>query len=722
MSTSSTGDPEAIGNVGAPDIGIGPWRLETLIGRGGMGEVWRARRDDGVYEQTVAVKLMQPGGPGRAARFDNERRRLAQMEHPGIARILDGGITADGIAYIAMDYVDGAPIDLYAVGRPLKETLGLLAAVCDAVHHAHTKLVLHRDLKPANILVDASGQPRLIDFGIASAVDEETPGGGLTLAYAAPEQLFAGPLSVPTDVFALGFVLHKLVTGDLPPRRPDGSGLIEERIAVKRDLGAIISRATQHLPADRYPSAEAMRADIIAFLEDRPVAARRGSGAYRLGKGIRRYPLSTGLAAAGVSALVTGLVATLAMAERAGAEADRANRELERSQYFLARAERAVETQSAFSDTLLLVAGSLQDNERLHATLVGRAAEAAQQQETDPARAAQLAYAIGRSLVERNDFEVAVEVLKPWIDAGYGDPQLLTEGKLQLARALTYAHDTAPAIALYREVEDRLASGYQARSRDRIYAAIQIGQLARERGALERARQLLREVREIEATPQDRYFFLFNLHLVATRLGDFEEAYNALLAADTMQRDTGIMDIASRDQVRGSLAAFELYYRRDLDRAEAIARDILTTSAQLGDTRRMGTGTYLLGEAALLRGAPGEAERLIREAIEIELNFSGPDPTFQASLIEALAARGAWSQAQDAFDKAFETYNPELTGRPLHPRLVLAKADLALRRGGHEAAEAVLDEFGFTRSVAATSVIGTQRLTRLEQQGVRFAQ
>lgn len=178
MSTSSTGDPEAIGNVGAPDIGIGPWRLETLIGRGGMGEVWRARRDDGVYEQTVAVKLMQPGGPGRAARFDNERRRLAQMEHPGIARILDCGITADGIAYIAMDYVDGAPIDLYAVGRPLKETLGLLAAVCDAVHHAHTKLVLHRDLKPANILVDASGQPRLIDFGIASAVDEETPGGG----------------------------------------------------------------------------------------------------------------------------------------------------------------------------------------------------------------------------------------------------------------------------------------------------------------------------------------------------------------------------------------------------------------------------------------------------------------------------------------------------------------------------------------------------------------
>lgn len=718
MATSAdAGMPDDTAIVQAGDV-IGQWRVTTLLGRGGMGEVWQARRADGLYDQVVALKLMRPGDAVRVLRFDEERRRLARMEHSGISRIIDGGITDAGIPFMAMEYVDGIELDRHTERLALPEILKIFVKVCDAVHHAHSKLVLHRDIKPANIMVDSAGAPRLIDFGIASSVEDDSRGGPLTIAYAAPEQLLGGALSVQTDIFALGLVLHKVLTGRLPERDASAGVEISERIRDKRDLALIVKRATATDPSGRYGSVDAFGGDIRALLERRPIEARKGQLAYRISKNLQRYPLASSLGGLSIAALITGLVSTSVMARRAAAEADRANSELVRAEFFLDRAERAAQTQSAYTDALLYVAGSLQDTERLHETLLGRASDAAAQRAEDPERAAQLAYAIGRSLVERNDFAAAVSVLEPWIEAGYGDPALVTDGKMQLARGLAYTDRTEEAVALFREVEDALASGPLALSRDRIYAAIQIGQHGRDKDALERARELLRTVQDTEASLQDRFFFLFNLHLVATRLGDFEEAYAALVGAHNLQASNPLLEVASRDQVRGSLAAFELYHKGDLARAETLAREILETSTKLGDTRRAGSGTYLLGEIEMLKGQPELAEALIRRSIEIETSFAGVDVGGLASLVEAQAAQKIFEGAEETLESAIAATDPDKTGRPLHPRLILAKAYLAAHRDDVSAAEAVLREHSFTRETAAVSVIGMQRVALLESLGV----
>ncbi|MEL7285859.1 MAG: serine/threonine-protein kinase, partial [Pseudomonadota bacterium] len=213
MQTSSPGDetphptPELTSKTR-----IDQWEIDTLIGKGGMGEVYRAHRADGLYDQTVALKLIHGANASRIARFTQERQRLARLEHPNIARIVDGGTAPDGRAYMAMEYVDGETIESYLKSKSLglPQTLSLFRALCRAVSHAHSQLILHRDIKPENVLVDAQDQVRLIDFGIASGLDhDDAQVMALTLSSAAPEQLEGQAESVQTDVFALGVLLHR---------------------------------------------------------------------------------------------------------------------------------------------------------------------------------------------------------------------------------------------------------------------------------------------------------------------------------------------------------------------------------------------------------------------------------------------------------------------------------------------------------------------------------
>ena len=204
---------------------IDHWEIEDLIGKGGMGEVYRASRADGLYEQTVALKLIHGTSAGRIERFKQERQRLARLEHPNIARIVDGGTSPDGRAYLAMEYVKGETIDAYVRSKELElaEKLDLFRALCGAVSHAHSQLILHRDIKPENVLVDAQGQVRLIDLGIASGLDDDaTQMIAPTLRSAAPEQLEGQIESVQTAIFVLGVLLHRLCTDQLPERLADG--------------------------------------------------------------------------------------------------------------------------------------------------------------------------------------------------------------------------------------------------------------------------------------------------------------------------------------------------------------------------------------------------------------------------------------------------------------------------------------------------------------------
>jgi serine/threonine-protein kinase len=342
---------------------IGPYRILRRLGRGGMGEVLLAERADGLFEQRVAIKLLRRGmaTDDVLARFARERRILARLEHPHIARLLDGGATEDGRPYFVMELVEGEPINAYCRSRSatISERLRLLLDACDAVSAAHRSLVVHRDLKPSNVLVTAAGDVKLLDFGIAKVLGPDDTGEAaekdvethtglrlLTPAYAAPEQILGHPVTAATDVWALGALAYELLTGTLPQKRESrspaaleaaaASDTIErpsqrvageplERIPVAQpseadrrrferqlrgDLDNVLLTAMRREPERRYESVAALAGDFRRHREGRPVKARPDTLSYRAGKFVRRHRLGVTAAALVAVSLVGGLVAT----------------------------------------------------------------------------------------------------------------------------------------------------------------------------------------------------------------------------------------------------------------------------------------------------------------------------------------------------------------------------------------------------------------------------
>jgi tetratricopeptide (TPR) repeat protein len=317
----------------------GPYRRVRLLGSGGMGTVYLAERRDGEIQQRVAVKLLADGGtrPGWHERFLKERQLLASLNHPSIVHVIDAGHTADGQPYLAMEYVEGIPIDVYAARIEVRERLRLFLRVCEGVAHAHRHLIVHRDLKPSNILVDASGQPKLLDFGIAKLLDEtgeptQTLERLLTPNYASPEQLLGANQTTATDVYSLGAVLYKLLTGRSPHETGgDGAAAIEVIAGARQippptrlnpelpaDIDYILRKALRTEPEERYASVDAFADDIRALLEWRPVEARSGDVWYRTRRFLRRYWLPATAAAVTIAGLSAGLY--IANRERAIAQ------------------------------------------------------------------------------------------------------------------------------------------------------------------------------------------------------------------------------------------------------------------------------------------------------------------------------------------------------------------------------------------------------------------
>jgi serine/threonine protein kinase len=296
----------------------GPYRIIRQIGSGGMGVVFLAERCDGELQQKVAIKLLRAGAdrPSWRDRFLKERQLLATLNHPSIAHVLDAGHTEDGRPYLVMEYVDGAPIDIYAASLDLHHQLLLFLRVCEGVSHAHRRLIIHRDLKPSNILVDASGQPKLLDFGIAKLLDESedttlTLERRLTPGYASPEQVCGANQTTATDVYSLGAVFYKMLTGRLP-REQEGAPKLPA------DIVHILRRSLREEPDERYASVEAFANDIRAFLGSRPVQARSGNAWYRTRKFFRRYWLPSTAAIVAIISLSVGLY--IANRERAVAQ------------------------------------------------------------------------------------------------------------------------------------------------------------------------------------------------------------------------------------------------------------------------------------------------------------------------------------------------------------------------------------------------------------------
>ena len=306
----------------------GPYRLVRLLGEGGMGTVFLAERMDGEVEQRVAIKFVRnvPQALSMRDRFLRERQILASLSHPGIARLFDAGHTPEGQPYLVMEYIEGTPIDVYSADLDLRGKLSLFLRITDAVSYAHRNLVIHRDLKPANILVDAGGQPKLLDFGIAKILDEAadrelTRERLLTPDYASPEQVRGAAQTTATDVYSLGAVLYRLLTGRSPHipsgERPES---VEVMICVTepaapsrlnaslpRDLDYILGKALRKQPEERYASVDALAADIRAFLDARPVAARSGSAWYHTRKFMRRHWLPVTAVWAAIVCLSAGM-------------------------------------------------------------------------------------------------------------------------------------------------------------------------------------------------------------------------------------------------------------------------------------------------------------------------------------------------------------------------------------------------------------------------------
>lgn len=316
---------------------VGNYRIVSMIGRGGMGAVYLAERSDGNFEQRVALKAIQSGIPAAFLldRFQKERRILAQLSHPNVASLFDGGQTADGLPYFVMEYVAGQSIDAYCrrLQLSLNDRLELFLKVAEAVQYAHQNLIVHRDLKPANVLVNADGQPKLLDFGMAKVLDEaesrvnQTSTRVLTPEYASPEQIRGDRITTSTDIYSLGAVLYTLLSGKPPHTIGNLSPLkAAQAIAaadfvpietIPSDINAVLNKALHPDPVRRYRSVEEFSGDIVRYLETRPVLAAPDSLAYRLTKFLRRNWVAVGATAAVITALGIGIGIAMWQARRA---------------------------------------------------------------------------------------------------------------------------------------------------------------------------------------------------------------------------------------------------------------------------------------------------------------------------------------------------------------------------------------------------------------------
>jgi serine/threonine protein kinase len=363
---------------------LGAYRLAEKVGEGGMGEVFRALRADGLYERQVAVKLIR-SGLGKESflrRFANERQILARLDNPNIARLLDGGASEEGIPYVVMEFIDGVPIDEFCAREQLsiRERLKLFRSVCSAVQYAHQNLVVHRDLKPGNILVTQDGVPKLLDFGIAKIRDPRHEADAqeaatvlpmMTPQFASPEQVRGGTITTASDVYSLGVILYVLLTGQPPyglasrsaheimkaicdtePVRPStaltrsgqsprlGKAAASQAAAdepqrrvlrrlsraLRGDVDSIVLKALRKDPAGRYATVEQLSEDIRRHLEGLPVRARHGTAGYRLRKFVARHATGVAVAAAVATLLIASVFVSLREARLAQVEAARAER------------------------------------------------------------------------------------------------------------------------------------------------------------------------------------------------------------------------------------------------------------------------------------------------------------------------------------------------------------------------------------------------------------
>ena len=647
-----------------PDRRVGPYRLIRELGHGGMGTVFLAVRADEQFEKRVALKVVRSSDSQEVVRyFRRERQILAGLEHPNIARLLDGGSTEDGLPFFVMEHVEGVPIDRYCDEHQLAvpERLRLFEGVCSAVQYAHRSLVVHRDLKPGNILVTEDGVPKLLDFGIAKLLNPGVAGGGaletvvaMTPDYASPEQVRGKSITTATDVYSLGVILYELLTGHRPyrvksrehvevlkavceeePERPSTAvGRTEERRQpdgttsittpeeagrlrhdtpqrlkkrLQGDLDAIVLAALQKDPAQRYSSVEALSRDIHRYLDGLPITARKASNLYRLRKLAGRHKLGVAAGAAILGLLVALAVTMTLQASRVRKERDRATAEATKVRAmnaFLQDALGAADPWSKGSKNVSLLDALRQAQTKAQSTLQGQ-----------PLVEAAMLQTIGTTLGNLAEFTEAERALRSAYDlsvsaAGPRSAEA-AESLVRLTSLYGDWHKFDEAEKTGREAVDISREVYGPRSLEVAAALYPLGEVFHRKTDPKALRPIAEEMLSIARSP--------------SKPGGKPTAPG--------------LDRPSLETDALSLLAAVALQTEDYKTMEALNRERLTKlRAQHPDGQHPDIGAALndLATAKMMNGDLVAAEASYKEALAIDIAYLGEDHPEVASARENL--------------------------------------------------------------------------------------
>ena len=694
-----------------PKPEIDRYVLVENLGSGGMGQVFAARRADGLHDELVAVKVLKRGLDTDALiqRFTTERRILARLAHPHIARLLDGGSTQDGRPYLVMEKVEGAPIDQYCDTRRLSvsERLALFQSICRAVHFAHQNLVIHRDLKPSNILISDDGLPKLLDFGIAKLLVEDDArisvtdprSQPMTPQYASPEQIFGRPTTTAGDIYSLGMLLHLLLCGNLPYRlQPDETpadqirnlrlsrpsqhltaSRIEEpeilqkicanrdttpatlRKTLKGDLDNIVLMALAERPEDRYASAEAFADDLERLRKGLPVRARADSMAYRTRKFVERHRMAVALGTAVLGALLT-LVSLLWVQSR---------QLLDERDRVLSERNRATAVSDFLVELFAIPDPTRAQGESVTAQRLLERGIA--QIETDlasePGVRSSLMLTMGRSLAGLGLYEEAADLLSRSLElktTGSGDDEGIAEALLRLAEVhrLTGRYEKAETLLL-------------------------------------RSLEIRRQASEVDATALAEV----HLHLgdLAAKMGQFDRAESELASAAQLAQTTEELELLAKIVDRHATV---LQSRGDPDGARLLFERALALYRQSPAVAGMALCLNNMAWLAAQQADFERAEGLYSEAEAIQRRlFEGDHPQLATTLANQgllSSQRGEFDRAEELLSQALAMYR-ESVGL-VHPKVALTLNNLASVHSQREAFEIAEEHYRLALSIQEQSL------------------
>lgn len=660
--------PAALITADAPLQRVGPYQLLRELGTGGMGTVWLAHRIDGSMSRQVALKLPRFAWVSNLSeRMQRERDILAALEHPNIARLYDAGVTEEGRPYLALEYVEGQAIDAYCTAHQLgiPARLALFLQVTNAVSHAHARLIVHRDLKPSNVLVSEDAQVHLLDFGVAKLLDEsilvaddktvkltQYAGQAFTPDYASPEQLRGELITVASDVYSLGVLLFELLTGKLPHARPKGSiaeileALATETVVLpshtgdsrdtrtlKGDLDTIISKALKKETSERYPSVEALSADIARYLAGEPVLAQPDSALYRFRKYLKRNLIAVLSGVAVLISLGMGSGIALWQAQVARAEAKHAEQVKRFIASIFTNARPREGVGGVVSATELLKAASTRMQNELNlqpkvaaelTVIISESFDAlAEPQLAEPL----LRYMLPKAVETLGDEDLTTAQLKILL-ADVGSPLTIEADVRLLDEAINTAMKYLPAAS------EELANALKLKS----FKLAKLNQAEPSINALKQAIVIAEE--QLGKDHPRTILFLGFLSNTYGRFGEHSQQLS--VATEAHERATRVL---SSQRPNNILSNVERWYGEALRRNERpadaipILRRVLADQEQLDGsiTLRSRNAKVQLSIALQSFGELTEALKLMREAVALEMKQNATEGDDRRSFADAIA-------------------------------------------------------------------------------------